>query len=383
MEAELRGRIVTPEGVLEGGRVVIRGETITSVEPAGDGRVDPDLPWIFPGLVSLHVHGGMGVDFSDPVPAAAKQIATYLDSQGLTGHLATLVSMPLETMRERVTWIKDCWEELGGDASGILGVHYEGPFLNSSRRGLHAEEALIPADAASLERLLEPIAGTGLRPWITLAVELEGAPGLMEACRARGVRMSQGHSLATAEQAARGIEAGARHATHLFNAMGPLHHREPGIVGAFLDSTEATVEIIPDLVHLHPAVVRMVIRQMGPARTALVTDALAPAGLGDGTHRWCGMDFVVRDGKARRADDGAIASVLDTPRMLHNLVDILGFPVTDVARMASTTPARALGLDDRGEIRPGQRADLAVLGPDWEVRATLRGGRTVYQRGVE
>jgi N-acetylglucosamine-6-phosphate deacetylase len=374
------GRIVTPSGILEDGTVRLDGDRILTVGRArrgARGALALEMPGclVYPGWINLHVHGALGADFTDPDPEAPAAIARYLAGQGWAAYLATYLSSPLDALSRALAHV-------GADPSGCgaeaIGVHLEGPFLNPRRRGSHPREALVAPSVALLSRLLDCVPA-GLKAMVTLAPELPGAAELIAALRARGAIPALGHSAATYDECRQAIAAGMRHAVHLFNASGPLHHREPGAPGAFLTSHETTCEVIPDLVHLHPAVLELILAARGADGAVVVTDSIAPTGLGDGEWRWAGRTVHVSGARAC-LDDGTVAgSVLETPRMLEVLRGA-GVAPERLARLLSAHPARALGLaHERGAIEPGKRADLTVVSPEDRPVLTIAGGRAVWR----
>jgi N-acetylglucosamine-6-phosphate deacetylase len=271
---------------------------------------------------------------------------------------------------------------------GVLaGLHLEGPFLAAARCGAQDPRYMTAPDVAAFERLHAAAAGQ-LRV-ITLAPELPGATALIKAAVEAGVIAAVGHTDATADVTAAAVDAGASHATHLFNGMRPLHHREPGPVGALLDRDEVSCEVIADGVHLHDTAVRLVARASGPGRLVLITDAMAAAGMADGRYRLGSMRVDVAGGVARLAAGaepdadasaeprvpGAIAGSTATMAGVVRHAIAAGLPVTEVAAAASTTPARVLGLGGRtGALRPGLDADLVVCDEEFGLRAVMRHG---------
>ena len=372
---------MTPDGVRDGAVVTLAGDRIASIEvPRAAVAAAPDLldlpdHHIYPGWINLHVHGARGLDFSDDDAAAPGTIATYLASQGWAGFLATYLATPTSALLDALAHLGRMVEQVGSRAAA-LGVHFEGPFLNPERKGSHRREDLAEPSAELLDELLSAVP-PGLKPMLTFAPELPGADRLIAAAHARGAVTSLGHSQATHAQATRAILMGVRHAVHLFNASSPLHHREPGVPGAFLTTPGTTCELIPDLIHLHPAILKLAIAARGEDGVVLVTDSIAPTGLGEGTHRWAGRDVHVAGGKATLSDGTVAGSVLETPRMLAILAE-LGVTPVQLARMASTHPARALGLADRGALEPGRVADMTVIGPDLKPALTVVQGRAVF-----
>ncbi|MCS7234671.1 MAG: N-acetylglucosamine-6-phosphate deacetylase [Armatimonadota bacterium] len=350
------GRVVAPHGDLVPGHVVVRGDTIAEVGPGAPRGAEWHFPdgVLVPGFVDLQVNGAAGVDFLDCTPEQFSSAQRYLASTGTTSFLATLVTAPVESVRRAA-------RVLGCAAAGAqpVGLHLEGPALSPNRRGAHDPRWLrLPTDA-QLAALLRD-----LRGWVrvvTLAPELPGGLDLVRWLVGCGVVASLGHTDATYEEARRAFEAGATMVTHLFNAMRGLHHREPGVVGAALEEGRWVCGLVADGIHVHPAAFRLAFRLLGPDRIALVTDAVAAAGAPPGRYRLGGTEVTVRPGDAPRLPDGTLAgSVLRMDQAVANVAS-WGVGLPEAVRMASTTPARALGLRDRGELRAGLRADLCVL----------------------
>ncbi len=386
------GRIVTPGGVLRPGWIRLAGNLIDAVGPgAAPDQPDVDLrgQWVLPGFVDLHVHGGGGASFTEGTADQARQAAAFHARHGTTTMLASLVTAPVAELAARAGLLA------GLAVEGVIaGLHLEGPFLSPARSGAQDPRHMLAPDAAVFERL--HAAARGQLRILTLAPELPGAGAVIEAARRAGVTVAVGHTDATADVTTAAIDAGATHATHLFNAMRPLHHREPGAAGALLDRAEVTCEVIADGVHLHDMAIRLAFRAAGPARLVLVSDAMAAAGMPDGHYRLGSMRVTVAGGVARlpgdqadpgppgdpgrsgapRAGVGAIAGSTATLADVVRHALAAGLPVPDVAAAASTTPARVLGIGDRtGALHPGLAADLVVCGDDFRPRAVMRQGR--------
>jgi len=375
------GRIVTPDGVLSPGWIRLAGDVIDAVGP-GDPHeqlpaVDLRGQWVLPGFVDVHVHGGGGASFTEGTSDQARQAAAFHGGQGSTTVLASLVTAPLAELEARAGL-------LGGlaDDGVIAGLHLEGPFLSPARRGAQDPRHMIAPDVAVFERL--HAAARGHLRVITLAPELPGAFAVIQAATRAGVTVAVGHTDATAEVTLAAIDAGATHATHLFNGMRPLHHREPGAAGALLDRDEVTCEVIADGVHLHDTTIRLVARAVGPGRLVLITDAMAAAGMPDGGYRLGSMRVNVSGGVARLAGHnrsaGPIAGSTATMDGIVRRAVAAGLPVPEVAAAASTTPARVLGLGDRvGALRPGLEADLVICDDNFRLSAVMVGGQWLAQ----
>ncbi|GAA4594047.1 N-acetylglucosamine-6-phosphate deacetylase [Actinoplanes octamycinicus] len=360
----LSGRIVTPSAIVTGHLDVADGliAAITPDRTAGD-----DV--IVPGFVDLHCHGGGGHTFTTGDPAAARSAAAFHLSHGTTTMLASLVSSPFELMRSATLAYKPLVDE-----GTLAGIHFEGPYLSAVRCGAQNPEFLrdpVPAEITEVIKI-----GEGSVRMMTVAPELDGALAAISQLRDAGVLAAIGHTDASYEQVHAGVAAGATVATHLFNGMRPVHHREPGPIVGLLSST-ATVELIADNIHLHPGALAFAARSAGPGRAVLITDAMDATGMPDGAYELGGQAVVVADRVARLARDGAIAgSTLTMDVALRNAV-AAGLPLESAVAMSSTTPAGLLGLTDRGAIEPGLRADLAVLNADLTLAKVFRAGLPV------
>jgi N-acetylglucosamine-6-phosphate deacetylase len=390
------GRVVTPGGVLSPGWIRLAGPLIDAVG-SGDAAEQPTVDlrgqWVLPGFIDLHVHGGGGASFTEGTSDEARQAAAFHRTHGTTTMLASLVTAPLAELEARAALLADL-----ADAGVVAGLHLEGPFLSPARRGAQDPWHMIAPDVAAFERL--HAAARGHLRVITLAPELPGAIPLIEAATQVGVTVAVGHTDATADVTMAAIDAGARHATHLFNGMRPPHHREPGAVGALLDRDEVTCEVIADGVHLHDIAIRLAARVTGPGRLVLVSDAMAAAGMPDGRYQLGSVRVTVAGGVARLLEDPAdpghtgelgqigdpgqagtavrVSAIAGSTATLADVVRhaiAVGLPVPDVAAAASTTPARVLGLADRtGALLPGLAADLVVCDDDFRPRAVMRQG---------
>ncbi len=373
-------RVVTPDGVLSPGWIRLAGDLIEAV---GAGQARPGLAvidlhgqWVLPGFVDMHVHGGGGASFTSGSAGDARRAVEFHRGHGTTSVVASLVTAPLAELETQAAMLS------GLAAEGVIaGLHLEGPFLSAARCGAQDPRHMIAPDVAVFERLRA--AAAGHLKVITIAPELPGATEVIKAAARAGLTVAVGHTDATAAMASAAVDAGATHATHLFNGMRPLHHREPGAVGALLDRDEVTCEVIADGVHLHDTIVRLVARAIGPGRLVLITDAMAAAGMPDGSYRLGSVRVDVAGGVARLAGDtqrapnagrpGAIAGSTATMATVFRRAVAAGLPVTDAATATSTTPARVLGLDDRiGALRAGRYADLVVLDEELRLRAVMR-----------
>ncbi|HKE67309.1 MAG TPA: amidohydrolase family protein [Micromonosporaceae bacterium] len=373
MSTGLTGRIVTPDAIVDG-RLVMSGGRIAAIEPA---PVPSDAPWLVPGFVDMHVHGGGGHTFTTGRAPAARAAAAFHLSHGTTTLLASLVSSPYDAMLAATK----AYAPLV--ASGVLaGVHYEGPYLAESRCGAQNPAFLRPPALTELASLLE--VGAGAVRMVTLAPELDGALDAIRLLVAAGVVVAIGHTDADYRQVRTAIDAGATVGTHVFNGMAPPHHRAPGPAYALLGSPAVTCEFVADGAHLADETLEFAFDVVGAGRAALVTDAIAAAGMPDGSYELGGQAVVVANGIARlaaRPGSTIASSTIAGSTLTMDAAFRRAFAVTGsivfAAHAAATTPARALGLTDRGSLAVGQRADVVTLGPDLAVEAVRRGGRTV------
>lgn len=397
----LRGaRIIGQDRVIEQGVVLIESGHIVRVFdsetpqlPAADDVVDLDGLTLFPGFIDLHIHGAAGVDTMAAGKDGLRRVAEFLARNGVTAWLPTLVPSPTEQYEQAINAIEQavaqtsvCEDPGARDhrlksmpLARVIGVHYEGPFVNSAQCGaLHREHFRTFNDPANLDAL-PTIKHASAIHMMTLAPEIEGGVALVHELNRRGWIVSIGHTRATVDVLDEALRAGAHHMTHFMNAMAPLHHRAPGPVGWGLIHDEVTCDVIADGVHLDPAILKLILRSKTADRISLISDAIAPTGLGDGEYHIWEEKIVVKDARtqnARGSIAGSVITMLDAARMMLSL----GASELEVARMASLNPARLLGIDvDCGSIEEGKRADLVALDEARNLRLTIVRGRVAFQ----
>jgi N-acetylglucosamine-6-phosphate deacetylase len=362
---------------VEDGRIAWVGEASANEPPPGARHVDARGLTVAPGFIDTHVHGSDGFDVMDSGADGIRAIGAHLATFGVTSWLPSTVSARHDDLLRAVTRCREAWERPGRGAR-IVGVHIEGPYINPIRKGAQPEEGIRDPDLGECRELLA--AAGGLTRVMTLAPEIPGGIDLVSMLVGEGVIASLGHSDADYETALAAIAAGATHATHLFNAMPPLHHRKPGLAAAALNERELIAEVIADGLHLAPETVRLAVRAKGPEGIALITDATAAVGRPDGEHTLGSHRVIVR-GDLCLLPDGTIAgSMLTMNRAARNAIAFSGCSLADAIRMATVIPAGIAGVAGRkGSLEPGKDADLVLLRPDFTVAATMIEGEMVYQ----
>lgn len=380
-------RVVTPLEILTDAIVEFSDGTVRLVETEGENSrampADVSGHLLIPGMIDLHVNGGGGGDAAEGTFEALEKMSLSAARRGCTGFLPTLITDRAPTLIERLSHLSAAMAE-ECPAAAPLGIHLEGPFLNPAKRGAHPEECIQQPDPARLQEFVR--AAAGRLKMLTMAPEGKGGLELVQMARDHLPIVSIGHSNADYVTALQAIAAGANLATHLYNAMPPLHHREPGLVAAVLDSNDISAEIIADGIHVHPAMIRLMARCIGLERVILVTDAISAADMPDGTYRVGSVMATVRDGVCRVEDGRLAGSTLTMEAGLKNLVDWLERPFgADLSAIVSTAtlqPAQLLGLENKGAIRPGADADLVLMDERFKVRKTWVAGKLVHDADV-
>lgn len=382
----IKGCLVTPDRPMGAGWLELHGGIISRVGnddalPPGRRLLDFGEKLVCPGFIDLHVHGGAGYDVMDCSPAAIDAVARFHARGGTTAFLGATMSAGHHRLREVLAAAAAYRRSQSPAGAAMLGVHLEGPYLNPVKKGAHAPEELMLPDVREMQGLLSE---TGdLVQMVTLAPELPGGLDLIAFLTGRGVKTALGHSVANLDDLAGAAAAGLSHVTHMFNAMGELRHRDPGTAGYLLEMPEITVDLIADGVHVHPIVIRMLLKLKGIDKTALITDAIPAAGLADGCYELGGQKVRVKAGVARLAKgtlaDGTLAgSTLTMNRAVAYMVQEVGIPVEAAVQMAALNPAGILGLDGMyGKLEAGYKGNVTVLDRDLNVAATFVEGNRV------
>lgn len=346
-------------------------------QSSADGKTyDASGCYVIPGLTDLHFHGCVGEDFSDATPDGLQKMADYELSRGVTQICPAGMTLG-EDQLTRICENAAAHRAKNPGGAELVGLHLEGPFLCKAKKGAQNEAFLHDPDPAMLHRLQQ--AAQGMVKLVTLAAEQPGALEFIRSAQEDGITVSLGHTTADYDTACAAYEAGARQATHLFNAMPPFTHRAPGVVGAAFDHPQVKVELISDGVHIHPSVVRAVFQLFGAGRVILISDSLRATGMPDGRYPFGGQEIEVHGNRATMADDPntLAGSVSDLMACMRSAVSF-GIPLHDAVRAAAVNPAQVLGIFDRlGSLDVGKTANLAILDQDLNLKDVFFRGQLV------
>ena len=379
-------RLYTPLEEIQNPLLLVEDGLISEVSsrsgkelPGNVSLVDFGDAVLAPGFVDIHMHGGAGLDVMRASPSELPRLGKFLTTHGVTGYFPTTVAAPLDATCAALERLADAIEASitanHGDSlqARPLGIHLEGPFLSHKRRGVHPPENLLTPTVAIFDRLWQ--AARGHVRVLTIAPEIPGALEVIAEAARRKVCVSIGHSDAELPIAQAAVKAGARHATHTFNAMRPLDHRDPGIIGQVLSDDHMSADIIVDGIHVAPPVVKLFLRAKGRERAVLITDAISATGMPDGRYQLGPIEVDVKDGKCTFG--GSLAgSVLTMDRAVRNVIQFSDWSLRDAVRAATLNPAQAVGLSaHHGVLVQGANADFTVLTPAGEVLKTIVRGR--------
>jgi len=375
------GTLITPLEIYEDADVLIEDGTIIAVGPGvASGEIaeviDAGGAIVAPGYIDVHVHGSAGHDTMDGTREAIEGMARFFAAHGVTSFCPTTLTQPAADIMASVRAVHECMENPIEGGAQPLGVHLEGPCIDAKKKGAQPEQHITTAAAIDYQQLFS----LGNIKLITLAPEIEGNKALIAFARSQGAAVVVGHSSATYEDIEEAVQHGLNHATHTFNQMEGLHHRKPGTVGGVLLLDEIFAEFIADGIHLHPAIVDMVVRLKGPERAVAITDAISGAGMPDGDYELGGQAVVVKEGAVRLPDGTLAGSALTFDQAVRNIVEFTIAPLPEAIQMATLTPARSIGVADRkGSLEPGKDADIVILDDDLNVLKTMVGGEVVYE----
>lgn len=378
--------IITPFRVIKRGSLVIEGKKIAAIGeakevriPSGIRTINAEGMMVTPGFVDLLVHGGGGYGFADMSTESVEKISEFYFRHGTTGLLAALYSKPEKEMIADVRRIAEFCRT--SKSSNVWGIHLEGPFINKELHGAMKKDYLWQPSVEKWRKLFE--VSQGYIRLMTIAPELAGVEEVMREAAKNDVVLSIGHSAATYPEVLKAIDNGAAHVTHMFNAMKPFHHREPGVVLAAMLHNELKVELIADGIHVHPAVMRLMYQVKGEGGIVLISDAIRASGMPDGEYTFMDQKILVKGKKAYLPDGTLAGSTLTMEQAVKNMVQLVDVPLTHAVRMATLNGAKVLGLEHhKGILAVGKDADLVVLDQDFRVQMTVYEGKIRYAQNA-
>ena len=376
------GKIVTPFRIIENSVLTTKDDKIFEIGYADDLNISDNSEvidikdhYLVPGFVDLLVHGGGGFGFSDGIYESIPKISEYFLKHGSTSMLGSLHAKPEKDLLDDLSKLSDFI--LANPNSNIKAIHMEGPYLNPLLKGAMNEDYLWKPSIESFNKMWE--ASKGLIKIMTIAPELPGALDVIREASFRGVVCSIGHSTADYETIDKAISNGAAHVTHIFNAMKQMHHREPSLITASLLRDELKIELIADKLHVHPAVMELLLKTKTSKGIILITDSIRAGGMHDGEFQFSDQKVILNNNKATLVDGTLAGSTLTLDNAIKNLLDTTSASITDAVRMSSLNGAKVIGLD-RGIIASGKTADLVVLDKNWKVQFTILNGKIAYRR---
>ena len=375
--------LLTPTEQLSNAVVLVDGHSVVEVASRESAQLKQNIKLtdfgdntIAPGFLDMHIHGAAGHDVMHDGESGRAKMEQFLARHGVTSYYPTTVTAKRDQILAALERLADSIEASsnGSGRAQALGIHLEGPFLSHTRRGMHAAEDLVQPTLKAFEKFWQ--ASRGHIKVMTIAPEVDGAEEVIAEARRRGVCVSMGHSDADVAATRRGVSAGARHATHTFNAMRPLDHREPGIIGEVLTDRQVTADVIADGIHVNPAIVALLLRAKGPEGAVLITDATAATGMPDGVYELGPVKVEIKGGACVKGDTLA-GSILTLDQAVRNAMKFASWELQDAVRAASLNPAKTTLSAKKGRIAPGADADFVVLTPSGEVAATVVRGAVV------
>lgn len=370
----IEGDILTADGIIRD--IIEKGSSVKPEALEVENSIDLDGKYVVPGFIDVHIHGSNGADAMDGTAEALKTISSYVATKGTTKFLATTLTSSKE---ELINVLKIAAELQNKEIDGatIFGVHMEGPYFDIEYKGAQNEKYMKPATEKEIKEYLD--VKPGLVKLMSLSPHTEESIKTIKFLRENGVIVSVGHSAAKFNDVMKAIEAGLSHSTHTFNGMRGINHREPGVAGAALISDKVNAEVIFDKVHIHPEIVRLMLKAKGTDKVVCITDAMAATGLPNGDYKLGELDVYVKDGQARlKSNDSLAGSVLTLDKAFRNVIE-LGYPIYEAVKVTSTNAAKEFGLN-AGVIEIGKEADFAILDNSYNVDMTIVNGNIKYQR---
>lgn len=365
---------------IEKGSVLVENGKIKEINPSNVNDtevIDAEGLYLSPGFIDVHIHGAGGCDTMDGTVESINTIAKTIVEHGTTSFTPTTMTVAAEDIRKSMEVIKKLKEE-GTEGANVLGAHLEGPFISPKAIGAQNPNFLLAPSVENYNKIVGDYGDAVVS--ITMAPEVEGAKELIKYLSDNGVTVSMGHTKATYDEAIEGIKCGACHSTHLYNAMTPFTHREPGVVGATFD-TDITTETISDGIHISYPALRTAYKQKGTDKVLLVSDAMEACGMPDGQYSLGGQDVIVKNGAARLLDGTLAGSVLTLDKAVKNIYSNSNYPLNEVVRMATYNGAKHCHVEDhKGLIKEGYDADLILFNEDIEIQKVFVNGKEVYNK---
>ena len=373
----LTNQSITAGSAYQGRVYTVEDAKITGVSDSPTGAaetIDLRALTVLPGLIDIHLHGGGGFDMMAGTYDAINSLSLYKIKEGVTAYCPSTVTASSDKTEAAISGVKQAITQ-GTKGAKVLGIFLEGPYIGTKFKGAHPEAFLRPIDLEEITALVKDIPG---KTSVAIAQELPGAIEAIKALTAAGIKCRIGHADASYEQTKAAVDAGGNIAIHTYNAMSPLHHREPGMVGSVFALDDLYAEIICDLHHVHPAAIKALVNAKGPDKTVLITDCISSAGLPDGEYLLGELPIFMKDGVCRIAEGNLAGSTATLIGCLKNMHQVVGVPLVDAVTMATATPAKAIGVyDSIGSLDIGKQADIIAIDDDFNVRFVMVDGNVV------
>ena len=370
----IEGDILTADGIIRD--IIDRKSPVKAETLEAENSIDLDGKYVVPGFIDVHIHGSNGADAMDGTAEALKTISSYIATKGTTKFLATTLTSSKEELINVLKIAADL-QDKEIDGATIFGVHMEGPYFDIEYKGAQNEKYMKPATEKEIKDYLD--VKPGLVKMMSLSPHTEQSIETVKFLKENGVIVSVGHSAAKFNDVMKAVDAGLSHSTHTFNGMRGINHREPGVAGAVLISDKINAEVIFDKIHIHPEIVRLMIKAKGTDKVVCITDAMAATGLPNGDYKLGELDVYVKDGEARlKSNDSLAGSVLTMDKAFKHVIE-LGYPIYEAVKLTSTNAAVEFGLN-AGAIEVGKEADFTVLDDSYNVDMTIVNGNIKYQR---